>query len=143
MQERVDNRRVSICSVVALAVALAALVVAMGGPAWATSTAPAATPFKPNVRLVTATFSVSNGGLVRARASCKDGTRVFSGGYASTGQHAKFFAVGPARQNNSYLAYAVMPPVNISTGVGKETAEITVVALCAPAGEPVVFAPGS
>jgi hypothetical protein len=119
--------------------AAVALFVALGLPAWASPLHPAAPP-KPNVRLATAEFTVSNGGLVEAKAACKGGTRVFSGGYASTSQHTRFIAVGPARGSNSFLAYAVQPPVNINTGVGRETATITVVALCAPAGEPVVFA---
>ncbi len=120
--------------------ALVALAVAAAGPAWATSEARVAT-IRPNVQIVKATFSVSNGGLTKASAVCPSGTRVFSGAYASTGQHVRFFVVGPARTSNSYLAYALMPPPNINTGVQRETAEITVVALCAKAGEPVVFAP--
>lgn len=131
-----DDRRHKRSLVIAV-VATAAVAAAV--PAWASLGAGA--PPKPNVRLAKAEFSVSNGDVVQAKATCKGNTRVFSGGYASTSQHTNFVAVGPAVGSNSYLAYAVMPPVNISTGVGRETASITVIALCAPPGEPVVFAP--
>lgn len=126
------HRRSLVIAVVATAA------VTIGVPAWASLGA--GTPYKPNVRVAKAQFSVSNGDVVQAKATCAGNTRVFSGGYASTSQHTNFIAVGPARVVNSYLAYAVMPPVNINTGVGRETASITVVALCAPPGEPVVFA---
>jgi hypothetical protein len=118
---------------------MTALFVALGTPAWADVRGVVAKP-KPNVRLASAEFSVSNGNVVEAKATCKGNTRVFSGGYSSTSQHTNFVAVGTARSSNSFLAYAVQPPVNINAGVGRQTAEITVVALCAPAGEPVIFA---
>ena len=130
-----DDRRHKRSLVIAV-VATAAVAAAV--PAWASLGAGA--PSKPNVRLAKAQFSVSNGDVVQAKATCTGNTRVFSGGYASTSQHTNFVAVGPARGSNSYLAYAAMPPVNINTGVGRETASITVIALCAPPGEPVVFA---
>jgi hypothetical protein len=123
-----------------LVVAMTALFAAVGGQAWATSGSPIATKPKPNVYVAEGSFKVSNGGVTLARATCKAGTRVFSGGYASTGQHARFTVVGPSSSTNSYLATAFMPPVNINTGVGRETAEIKVIALCAREGEPVVFA---
>ena len=123
-----------------LVVAMAALFAAVGGQAWATSSSPAATPPKPNVYVAQADFTVSNGGVTLARATCKSGTRVFSGGYASTGQHARFTVVGPSSSTNSFLATAFMPPANIQTGVGRETANIKVIALCVKEGEPVVFA---
>jgi hypothetical protein len=126
----------------ALVLALVALLVAAAGPAWATSSS-ASAPLKPNVKIATGKASVSNGEVARAEAVCPSGTRVFSGGYGTSGQHARFFVVGPARETNAYLAYAYMPPVNINTGVGHETATITVVALCAKSGQPVVFAPAS
>lgn len=120
--------------------ALLALAVAASSNAWATSASPAATAPKPNVYVAQASFSVTNGGVTLGRATCRAGTRVFSGGYASTGQHARFTVVGPSSGTNSFLATAYMPPVNIQTGVGRETAEIKVIALCAKEGEPVVFA---
>jgi hypothetical protein len=123
-----------------LVVATAALFAAVGGQAWATSGTPAATSPKPNVYVKESTWKLSNGGVTLAKATCRPGTRVLGGGYASTGQHARFNVVGPSGSTNSFLAYANMPPVNIQTGVGRETAEIKVIALCARAGEPVVFA---
>lgn len=72
-------------------------------------------------------------------ARCGKGTQVFSGGFASTGQHARVFVAGPSRGENGYVVYALVPPVNVKGGVTKETAKITVVAWCARVGEPIVL----
>jgi len=122
----------------AFAIALVALLVALGGTAWAV---PQANPpaSKPNVTVIKTGFSVSNGQVNEGVARCPGGTKVLGGGYASTGQHAKIFVSAPARRDNGYVVDAVVPPVNINAGVLKETATITVVAYCAPIGKPVVF----
>jgi hypothetical protein len=92
-----------------------------------------------NVKRVVEVFFVANNTTSNSIAKCPGGTRIMSGGFASTGQHARVIAAGPSLGLNGYLGYAYTPPVNINTGVGKEIAKITLVALCAPIGKPVVF----
>jgi hypothetical protein len=92
-----------------------------------------------NVKRVVEVFHVANNTTANSMAKCPSGTRIMSGGFASTGQHARVVAAGPSLSSNGYIGYAYTPPVNINTGVGKEIARITLVALCAPIGKPVVF----
>lgn len=92
-----------------------------------------------NVRKVIEVFHVANNTTNNSIAKCPSGTRIMSGGFASTGQHARIIAAGPSLSENGYIGYAYTPPVNINTGVGKEIARITLVAFCAPIGKPVVF----
>ena len=122
-----------------LVIACGALLVALGGVAWAAPQTIGGTRLTPNVKVVKDVFFVANGTVRNGNARCPDGTKVFSGGFASTGQHAKVFVAGPSRGDNGFIGYAVTPPVNINTGVGKELAKITLVAYCAPAGQPIVL----
>jgi hypothetical protein len=94
---------------------------------------------KPNVTFVTEKFSLSNGGEVNASVACPAGTRIFSGGYASTGEFAHVTVAAPAVVGNHYILSAWMPPANINVPVLRETAVITVAAWCAPTGEPIVL----
>jgi hypothetical protein len=119
-------------------VPLALLALAATASAWAVS-AGSAGALKANVQIVKESFYISNNTVRDGIAKCPAGTKVFSGGFASTGQQAKVFVAGPARNPNGYIVYAVTPPVNISAGVTKETATITIVAYCAPVGQPIVF----
>ena len=121
------------------AVGAAILLVALVGPRWAVPEAESTAFSAGNVKRVTDTFFVANGTTRNSIAKCPAGTRVFGGGFASTGQHAKIFAAGPAWNDNGYIVYAVTPPVNINTGVGKELARITIVAYCGPVGKPLVL----
>jgi hypothetical protein len=116
--------------------ALGALATAAG--AWAAFGATASVA-RANVIVVKEDFFVANGTVRNSVARCPAGTKVFSGGFASTGQHAKVFVAGPSRGENGFAGYAVTPPVNINAGVGKEIARITLVAYCAPAGQPIVL----
>jgi hypothetical protein len=43
------------------------------------------------------------------------------------------------RVENTYMVIAYIPPVNLSAGVGKVDATITVVAWCAPPRQPIVL----
>lgn len=126
-----------------IAIALAIALVALAGSAWAGSTGSAtSTALKPNVKYVVKSFSISNGGFDTQYAGCPAGTRIFSGGYVSTGQFAQVVAAAPAAKANAYLVTASMPPVNINVPVLKETAKISLVAYCAPAGQPIVLGTG-
>ena len=115
--------------------ALGALATAAGAWAFGGSASVA----RANVTVVKEDFFVANGTVRNSVARCPAGTKVFSGGFASTGQHAKVFVAGPSRGENGFAGYAVTPPVNINAGVGKEIARITLVAYCAPAGQPIVL----
>lgn len=126
------SNRHTIGIAIALAIALAIAVVAMSRDASAAATAS-------NVSLVKTSFSVSNGSVNNAVAKCPAGKEVFSGAFASNGQHARFLAAGPSSKENGYVVYAFMPPANLRAGVLKETATITVVAWCAPSGQPIVL----
>ena len=119
--------------------AAAALLIALGGPGWAVPRGDSAPRLPGNVKVVIEEFFVANGTVRSSIAKCPAGTKIFSGGFASTGQHAKVFVAGPSRGENGYVGYAVTPPVNINTGVGKELAKITLAAYCAPVGQPVVL----
>lgn len=119
----------------AAAVTIAALVV-LG---WATPRADSSALLQGNVKTAKEVFFVANGTVRNSIARCPAGTKIFSGGFASTGQHAKIFAAGPSRPENGYIVYAVTPPVNLNAGVTKEIAKITIVAICAPAGQPIVL----
>jgi hypothetical protein len=132
----VTNRTQTIGVGVALALALVALVTALGSPARA---APTAGQTAGNVVVEKRVFYVGNGDVRNVTARCGKGTTVFSGGFASTGQHARVFVAGPSRGENGYVVYALVPPVNIRAGVTKETARITVVAWCARSAEPIVL----
>lgn len=115
-------------------------VIALGitASAWAfggTSTA----ALMANVKVVKEDFFVANNTVRSSIAKCPNGTKVFSGGFASTGQHARVNVAGPSRGENGYVVWAHTPPVNINAGVGKEIAKITVVAYCAPVGQPIVL----
>lgn len=120
-------------------VGVVALLVALAGPPWAVPDAESTAGSAGNAKRVTETFFVANGTTRNSIARCPAETRVFGGGFASTGQHAKIFAAGPAWNDNGYIVYAVTPPVNINTGVGKELARITIVAYCGPVGKPLVL----
>lgn len=121
------------------AVCAAVLLVVLGGPQWAVPTAESTALSAGNVKRVKTDFFVANGTTRNGIAKCPPGTRVFGGGFASTGQHAKVFAAGPAWDDNGYIVYAVTPPVNITTGVGRELARVTIVAYCAPVGKALVL----
>jgi hypothetical protein len=123
-------------TMVLAAVAVLALVAAAS--AWALADSDAAA-LKPNVETVLDKISLSNGDVVSGGAKCPKGTRIFSGGYASTGRFAQVVVAAPAPRSNTYILTAWMPPVSINTGVGKETATITIIGWCAPLGEPVVL----
>src|SRR5687767_5994599 len=59
-----------------------------------------------NVKRVKAVFHVANGVTSNAIAKCPGGSRVIGGGFASTGQHARIIAAGPAWVENGYIGYA-------------------------------------
>lgn len=114
------------------------LLVALAGPTGVAGAGSTATG-SGNVKRVIEVFFVANNTTANSMARCPSGTRIMSGGFASNGQHARVIAAGPSLSSNGYIGYAYTPPVNINTGVGKEIAKITLVALCAPIGKPVVF----
>lgn len=124
----------------AIALALAIAVVALAGTAWAGPLGSAAsTALKPNVTYIVKSFTVSNGDFDTQYAGCPAGTRIFGGGYVSDGRFAQVVAAAPAAKANAYLVTAWMPPVNINVPVLRETAKISLVAYCAPSGEPIVL----
>lgn len=133
----VDRRSLQGRAGLVVAIAAAALVTATG--AWALGAAGAGTLVKGNVTAVKEGFWVTNGAHREGTARCPAGTRVFSGGFAVSGQHAKVFVAGPSRSQNGYVVDAFVPPVNIIAGIGKETAQIAIVAYCAPVGQPIVL----
>jgi hypothetical protein len=137
--ERSSREPFSPLSSVALGLALVAVVISVGGAAWGDSGPRATSTAVGNLKVVKSTFTISNGEVAGGEAKCTSGTKVFSGGYASSGQHAKIFVSAPARGSNSYVVKAVTPPVNINAGVTKETTTITVEAYCAPAGRALVL----
>jgi hypothetical protein len=122
-----------------LVISLLALVAAIAGPAWASHQQSAAMSLASSVTVVKRTTTLTNNQVIELEAPCPSGTKVFSGGAATTGQFTQWITLGPARVGNKYLAYAYMPPVNIQTGVGRQTATITAVAYCAKAGKAVVI----
>ena len=115
-----------------------AIALGVTASAWALG-GTSSTPMKANVKVVKEDFFVANNTVRSSIAKCPNGTKVFSGGFASTGQHARVNVAGPSRGENGYVVWAYTPPVNINTGVGKEIAKITIVAYCAPVGQPVVL----
>ena len=125
---------------IGIGIALAMALVALAGTAWAgplgggTSAA-----LKPNVTYVIKSFTVSNGGFENGWASCPAGTKIFGGGYISDGRFAQIVAAAPLAKRNDYAVSAWMPPVNINVPVLKETAKISLVAYCAPPGQPIVL----
>lgn len=123
--------------VVSLALVVAALAIA--APGWLVPRGESTAKLKANVKVVKVTFTVTNEQTASQVAKCPGGTKVFSGAYASTGVHARVFVAGPSRGENGYVVHAYGPPVNINAGVGEETATITVVAYCAPVGQPIVL----
>jgi hypothetical protein len=118
---------------------------ALGGSDRAVLQAKPPATSKPNVTYVTDTFTVSQeagglGAVAEGRAICPAGTRVFSGGYAAAGLHTKFNVAAPEpKKINAFVVDAFEPPINIAAGIGRETAKITVVGLCAPIGKPIVL----
>ncbi len=127
----------SVRILVLASVVLVALAVAAGS--WALTGAQSVPALKPNVKVVVKKFSLSNGGFVNGSVTCPGGTRIFGGGYASTGQFAQVTVAAPAATGNHYILSAWMPPVNINVPVLKETATISVAAWCAPTGQPIVL----
>ena len=120
----------------ALVIAAVALLVALGGRASALpQTKPPA--YVPSVIITKS--SVSNGEVKTLVVACPAGTKVFSGGYAVDGQFAHVTAAAPSRGDNGYVVAVFEPLVNITAGVLKETANVEVIAYCAPVGKPVVF----
>lgn len=124
-------------------IAIMALVVAIGGTALARDgggqQSTAVSGSLGNVKVVKTSFSVSNGTVRTAEAKCPAGTRIFSGGFASTGQQARILYAGPSRTQNAYIGGAFMPPANINAGITSETATITFVGYCGPIGRPIVL----
>lgn len=125
-------RTLMLANVVVLALVAAA-------SAWAFAGGASSPALKPNVKVIVEKVSVSNGGVANATVTCPKGLRIFSGGYASTGQFAQITVAAPALTSNSFILSAWMPPTNINVPVLKETARISVAAWCAPAGQPVVL----
>lgn len=136
---RAGNRTHSIATGIALAIALVAFATAIGSPAWAGGASVSARAMTPNVKFGIEVFHVANGTVRNATAKCPSGTTVFSGAWASTGQHAKVMAAGPSRKINGYVVYATMAPANLTAGITKEIARITIFAWCAPTGQPIVL----
>ena len=84
----------------AMLVAFLALVVALGGTALGRD-APAAREMAVagsvgNVKIVKTEFTISNDDVGSSDAKCPAGTKIFSGGYAMTGQHSRIIYAGPA-----------------------------------------------
>ena len=123
----------------ALALGLVVLALALLAPGWLVPRGESSARLKANVKVVKVSFTVTNGQTDGKVAACPAGTKVFSGGYASSGVHARVFVAAPSRGENGYTVQAYGPPVNINTGVGEETATIVVVAYCAPTGQPIVL----
>ena len=121
------------------AAATAAMLVSLAGPAGIVGDARSTARLTGNVKSVTEVLFVANNTARNSIAKCPSGTRVLGGGFASNGIHAEINAAGPSRSENGYIVYAFTPPRNINTGVGREIARITIVAYCAPIGQPVVF----
>lgn len=140
---RATNRTpiIGIALAIALFALLASVVGALGGPAPAKAGSGASSTalLKPNVTFATNSFFVSNGRTGDGFAKCPEGTRVFSGAFSTTGQHVRLISVGPARKDNGFLVYAYVPPANLSAGITRETARVTLWAWCAPAGQPIVL----
>ncbi len=122
----------------AVVIALVALVAALVAPAWA-SRATGGASAASTVQYVKRSTTLTNNQVIQLEAPCPPGTRVFSGGVATTGQHTQWIVIGPARVVNKYYGYAYMPPKNINAGITQQTATITVVAYCAKKGKPIVM----
>jgi hypothetical protein len=122
-----------------LVISLLALVAAVVAPAWASHGPNATMSLASTVTVVKRSTTLTNNQVIQLEAPCPGGTKVFSGGVATTSQHTQWITVGSARVANAYLGYAYMPPRNINTGVGDTTATVTAIAYCAKAGRPIVM----
>jgi len=122
-----------------LVISLLALAAAIAAPAWADRGPTGAMSLASTVSVVKRSTSLTNNQVIQLEAPCPAGTKVFSGGAATTSQFTEWITLGPARVGNKYLAYAYMPPANINTGVRNDTANITAVAYCAKVGRAVVL----
>jgi hypothetical protein len=120
-----------------IVVAAAALVTATG--AWALGAGGAGARATPNAQTKKSQWTMSNGGVDSMTAPCPPGTKVFSGSYAIAGANVMVTGAGMNRVQNGYMVVAYIPPVNLSAGVGKVDAVITVVAWCAPPRQPIVL----
>jgi hypothetical protein len=103
-------------------------------------TAGASSVAKGNVVVKKSEWEITNGGVGQMFAKCPANTKVFMGGYSSTGLNLRVLVAGPARLDlNGYIVHGYVPPVNPTAGVVKETVKVTIVAWCAPAGQPIVL----
>jgi hypothetical protein len=121
-------------------IAFVALLVALSGTTWAATRA--TTAAHGNLKGAKASVTVSNGGVAHGVAKCPSGYQVLSGGYAATSQQLKITSAAPARGVHGYIVDAVMPPVGVSPVVVRETATVSIVALCAQVGKPLVMSEG-
>ena len=122
-----------------MAISLLALAAAIVAPAWAAQSDGGTKSLASTVTVVKRTTTLTNNQVIQLQAPCPAGTKVFSGGAATTSQFTEWITLGPARVGNDYLAYAYMPPANINTGVRNDTATITAVAYCAKTGRAIVM----
>jgi len=123
----------------ALVLALVALLFAIGGTAFALPGATSSGTAKPNVKGVTDSVTVTNGQTGIAKATCPAGYQVFGGGYVGTGRHTVITIAAPTRGDRSYTLNAYEPPKNIYGGIVEETANVKIVAFCAPIGKPLIM----
>ena len=121
----------------ALVLALLALIAALVAPAWANRQS-AAMSLASTVTTAANNTTISNNQVIENEARCPRGTKVFGGGFSTTGQGVQWITTGPSRRRNVYLAFAYLPPANINAGVRNQTAVISAVAHCAKVGRPIV-----
>jgi hypothetical protein len=119
---------------------LIALVVALGGTAWAIPSAGTSASV-PNVKYVVTRFTISNGDVATRQARCPAGYAVTGGGYTTTSQNTHITGAAPLHLASAYTVSAYEAPVNVYTGVGRSTSTVSLVAYCAPEKKPVVFGP--
>ncbi len=131
----------------AMIVAATALVVAVIGTASTTVAsqdgASAGKTKPPQGTVVVAKKAVSNiqpGSVAEVEAKCPDGYRVLGGSYAIGGSVLAHASVAATfSKDNSYATYVTNPPANPAGGVPNQEAEVTIGAICAKKGQPVVL----
>jgi hypothetical protein len=83
---------------------------------------------------------IGSGTIKVGEAKCPSGYSVFAGSHAiadSALAHTSSASVRSKR--NSYAATVVNPPASINAGIPRSTAKLTVGALCAKRGKPIVI----
>jgi hypothetical protein len=128
-----------------MVVALVAVGIAIAGTATASSPRAGSAKVKSTfTRVKGGTETGSSGEVIKGRADCPSGYRAFGGGYIADGIGVEPSVQGRygAPTSSGYLVTLVVPPVNISAGIPKQTVTLQVLAYCVKTGQPLVITSG-